>query len=94
MALTYATLQSTIQDYLDRADLDSLTPTFIEMAEAKLKRNLRHHKMEKRATANTTAGTRTLSLPSDFLEMRSVKRNSTFWVPLESLPAVEVADGH
>lgn len=86
MALTYATLQSTVQSYLDRSDLDSLVPTFIEMAEAKMKRTLRHHKMEKRATANTTAGTRTLSLPSDFLEMRSVKRNSTYWVPLESLP--------
>lgn len=85
MALTYTTLQSTVQDYLDRADLASVVPLFIELMESKLKRTLRHYRMEKRATANTVAAQRSLALPNDFLEMRSVKRNSDSWVPLESL---------
>lgn len=85
MALTYTTLQSTVQDYLDRADLASVVPLFIEFMESKLKRTLRHYRMEKRATANTVAAQRSLALPNDFLEMRSVKRNSDSWVPLESL---------
>ena len=70
MALDYDTLRTTVGDYLDRSDLDSVLPTFIELAEAKLKRKLRHWKMEKKATADTVAGQRTLALPSDFLEMR------------------------
>lgn len=76
MALTYDTLQSTVADYLDRSDLDSVLPTFIELAESKFKRKLRHWKMEKRATADTVAGQRTLDLPTDFIEMRSLKLNT------------------
>ena len=89
MSLTYDTLGTTVADYLDRSDLSSVIPTFIELAEAKLRRRLRHYKMEKRATANTVAGQRTLALPSDFLEMRHLKLNTDPVAVLEYLtPAV------
>ena len=89
MALTYSTLQSTVMDYLDRSDLSTVVPTFVELAESKFKRKLRHWKMEKRATADTVASQRTLDLPSDFLEMRSIKRNSDPTIVLEHLsPAI------
>jgi len=83
MALDYDTLGSTVGDYLDRSDLDAIIPTFIE---AKFRRSLRHWRMEKRATADTIAGERQVSLPTDFVEMRSLKRNSSPVVVLEILP--------
>jgi len=86
MALDYDTLGSTVGDYLDRSDLDAIIPTFIELAEAKFRRSLRHWRMEKRATADTIAGERQVSLPTDFVEMRSLKRNSSPVVVLEILP--------
>lgn len=86
MALDYDTLGSTVGDYLDRSDLDAIIPTFIELAEAKFRRNLRHWRMEKRATADTVAGERQVSLPTDFIEMRHLKRNSSPVVVLEMLP--------
>jgi len=92
MSITYATLQTTVMDYLDRADLSAVVPTFIELAESKFKRKLRHWRMEKRATADTVASQRTIDLPDDFLEMRSIKRNSDPTIVLEHLsPAL--ADG-
>jgi hypothetical protein len=86
MALTYDTLRTTVGDYLDRSDLDSVIPTFVQLAEAKLRRRLRHWKMEKRATADTVVGQRTLELPSDFLEMRNIKLNTDPVTVLEYLP--------
>lgn len=85
MALDYDTLRSTVGDYLDRSDLDSVLPTFIQLTEAKLKRKLRHWKMEKRATASTTAGQRTIPLPTDFIEMRHLKLNTDPVTVLEYL---------
>jgi hypothetical protein len=85
MPLTYDTLGTTVSNYLDRTDLDAIIPTFIELCESKLKRKLRHWKMEKRATANTVVGQRTLALPSDFLEMRAIKLNTDPVVTLEYL---------
>jgi len=85
MALTYDTLGTTVSNYLDRSDLDAVIPTFIELCEAKLKRRLRHWKMEKRATASTVASQRTLALPLDFLEMRSIKLNTSPTKTLEYL---------
>ena len=85
MALDYDTLRTTVSDYLDRSDLDSVLPTFVELAEAKFKRKLRHWKMEKRATADTVAGQRTLALPDDFIEMRHLKLNTDPVTVLEYL---------
>ena len=48
---TYAELKSAIADWLNRDDLTSVIPSFIELAEAELTRNLRHRKMVTRADA-------------------------------------------
>jgi len=85
VSLDYDTLGTTVGNYLDRSDLDAVIPTFVELCEAKLKRRLRHWKMEKRATADTVAGQRTLALPTDFLEMRSIKLNTSPVKTLEYL---------
>lgn len=73
MAITnYTTLQSTIADYLARTDLTTQIPLFIQLAENRLRRDLRIRPMLKVVTASTTANDATVSVPSDFLEMRDL----------------------
>lgn len=48
---TYATLKTAIADFLNRDDLTSAIPTFVALAEASIKRDVRHWRMENRATA-------------------------------------------
>ena len=73
MAITsYSDLQSTIADYLARSDLTAQIPTFIQFAENILRRELRIRQMLKVVTTTTTANDSTVSLPSDFLQMRDI----------------------
>jgi hypothetical protein len=73
MAFTsYTTLKSTIADYLARSDLTSQIPDFINLAEQRLRRDLRLRQMLKVATATTTVDDSTVSLPSDFLAMKDL----------------------
>jgi hypothetical protein len=62
----YATLQSTIADYLNRADLTSQIQTFIQFAEADLNTRLRDRQMIVRAEA--TSDEEYVQLPPDWLE--------------------------
>ena len=62
----YTTLQSTIADYLNRADLNSQIQTFIQMAEADMNTRLRTREMIVRAEATSSA--EYVQLPSDWLE--------------------------
>lgn len=67
MSITnYSTLQSTIADYLNRADLTSQIPTFIQMAEADMNTRLRTREMIVRAEATSSA--EYVQLPADWLE--------------------------
>lgn len=62
----YATLQSTIADYLNRADLTSQIQTFIQFAEADLNTRLRDRSMIIRSQA--TSNQEYVQLPADWLE--------------------------
>jgi hypothetical protein len=62
----YTTLQSTIADYLNRADLTAQIPTFIQMAEADMNTRLRTREMIVRAEA--TSNNEYVQLPSDWVE--------------------------
>ena len=62
----YATLQSTVADYLNRQDLSAYIPTFIQLAEADMNTRLRTREMIVRAT--TTNDDEFVRLPLDFLE--------------------------
>ena len=67
MALaTYSDLQSTAADYLNRADLTAVIPTFITLAEAKFNRELRTRDMLIRLAVSST--TEFFNVPTDFLE--------------------------
>ena len=62
----YTELQSAVADFLNRDDLTATIPTFIDMAEASLNRDLRHWRNENRAIAPVNS--RYSALPSDFVE--------------------------
>jgi hypothetical protein len=62
----YATLQSTIADYLNRTDLTSQIQTFIQFVEADLNSRLRCREMIIHATA--TSDGEFVALPPDWLE--------------------------
>src|SRR5512147_1490803 len=71
MALaTYSELVSTVESYLARTDLTSIIPTFVQLAQERMTRDLRTREMLKVAT--TTATDSTVELPTDFLEMREL----------------------
>jgi len=83
MAITnYTDLQSTIADYLARTDLTTQIPLFIQLAENRLRRDLRIRPMLKVVTTATTASDPTVALPSDFLEMRDLHIESS---PIQTL---------
>jgi len=72
MALdTYSGLKSAIADHLDNADLDSQIDDFIDIAEAKHKREVRIREMLKRATI--TIDDRFLTIPADFLQPKTLR---------------------
>jgi hypothetical protein len=62
----YATLQSAIADYLNRADLTAQIQTFIQFAEADLNTRLRSREMIVNATS--TSDGQYVALPPDWLE--------------------------
>jgi hypothetical protein len=71
MALaTYTELVSTVESYLARTDLNTIVPTFVQLAQERITRDLRTREMLKLST--TTATDNTVELPIDFLEMREL----------------------
>jgi hypothetical protein len=77
MSITnYSDLQSTIASYLARTDLTAQIPDFIQLAETRLRRELRLRQMLKVVTTTTTADDGTVELPSDFLQMRDLHINT------------------
>lgn len=81
--MNYATLKSSVADFLNRQDLTAVIPTFIELAEADLNRSVRHRSMLCRATA--TLDTHFTKLPTDFLEAKNIQLNTN---PVTSLKYV------
>lgn len=82
MALaTYAELQSSIGDWLNRADLVATIPSFISLAETAHNRQLRTRQMIKRSTALVSDAFTTL--PTDMLEITNAQINGSRVTPLE-----------
>ncbi len=89
MALsTYAELQTSIGNYLHRADLTAIIPDFIALAEAKFKRTLRLRAMENVATGTVAS---TVAVPTGFLEMISLTVTSGgVTYPLTYIPPSDI----
>ena len=91
MALTnYTELKSNIADFLNRDDLTSVIPTFIALAEAQINRDIRHWKMEQRATG--TLNNEYSLLPTDWLETIQVHVTGDGTYPVELASRDAIAD--
>ena len=67
---TFAELKSSVADWLNRDDLTTVIPNFIELAEAELTRNLRHRKMITRSDANLNS--EYTQTPSDWFQTQTL----------------------
>lgn len=91
MAITnYTTLQTSIANWLHRADLTDVIPDFISLAESRLNRLLPSRGTEIDKTITATQGSAYIDLPSDFntpvalwLEAWIPRRELVFVVPTE-----------
>ncbi len=81
---TYSELQSLVANYLARDDLTSQIADFIKLGEVRMRRDLRLRQML--TTADLTINSSSVSLPSDFLELRELHIESTPVSQLDYLP--------
>lgn len=93
MALTdYASLQTAVAAWLNRTNLTAQIPDFIRIAEARLNRELGNVRaMEIQTTLSTAAGSRTVPVPADMLEMKRLQVVGTVNTPLKYLAPDELA---
>ncbi len=78
MAITsYADLQTSIANFLARDDLTAQIPDFIQLAEARINRELETREQEKRVQATLVSGDEYIALPTDLREVREVKLNTS-----------------
>lgn len=80
---TYALLQSTAADYVERSDLTARLPTWVANAEAKANRILRERQQQGQSTASVS--TALSSLPTDFREVITVQVRSSASDPYSRL---------
>lgn len=79
---TYSELKTAVANYLARTDLTDQIADFIRFAELRLRREVRIRQILKSTTITATAGTSTVSIPSDFLEVRDFFVNTNPVQPL------------
>lgn len=73
MALsTYAELQTSVISFSHRSDLDSMIPDFIRLAEDKVYALIESDRQDVRTTLSTVASQEFITLPTDFIEFRSI----------------------
>lgn len=74
MALdTYSDLKASLANWLHRADLTALIPDFIALAEVQLNADLTARSMEASTTLTATAGSATVNLPTDLLDIKRLQ---------------------
>lgn len=65
---TYAELQTAVENWLKRADLDSIIPDFITLGEKRIFREIRARSMETALNSTITSGV--IALPADYLDLK------------------------
>ena len=93
MAITdYATLKTTLADYLHRSDFsDAVLSNFVSFAEIRLNRTLRVLAMEAETELSLTAGVNEIDLPARFSEQINLQYKATKEV-LESVDNTTLSD--
>jgi len=85
---TYAELQSSIANFLNRDDLTATIPDFIALAESSISNELRHWRMETRA--ETTLDGQFTGIPSDWLSTIRFHLDNTGTTDVRYLPRAEM----
>lgn len=88
----YSNLQTTIADFLNRDDLTATIPTFIQLAEAQMNRDIRHWQMEQRSTGQQSQGDKHMQLPSDWIETIRLHLTGNGTDPVELASLASIAD--
>lgn len=70
---TYSGLKAEIANFLNRADLTDVIPTFITLAEADMNRRLRALPMVRRKTSTLLAGSYRIAQPADWIEAINIQ---------------------
>lgn len=84
MALaTFSDLQTAIANWTHRSDLSSITGDLITLAEARINGDLDARFQDSTTTLSTVAGTETVALPTDVINIRSVFVDSAQQVTLK-----------
>lgn len=93
MALAnYTDLLASVATWLNRTDLTSVIPDFVTLAEERIARDLRIRRQVVNTTLSTVAGTQTVTLPSDFLEIENIGLSSTSPPAALSVVTPEIMD--
>ncbi len=89
---TYATLKSAVADFLNRDDLSSAIDNFIALAESQINRDIRHWKMEKRASGQQSGGDEYSQIPTDWMETIRFHVTDNGTSPLDLISRSAMAD--
>ena len=84
---SYATLQTAISDYLEREDLATFIPNFIQNCEGKLYRDVKLRDME--TALNATVASGVIAVPTRYLELKYAYVDQS---PVRTLKVVSVQD--
>lgn len=71
--MNYGTLKTLVTSYLHRTDLETLIPTFIEMAQARINRDVLVPEFVSLATVAVVSGDRFVALPSDIKSLVNIQ---------------------
>ena len=74
---TFSELKTALANWLHRDDLTSRIPEFVSLAEDKIGLELRVRAMETSADLTIASGTRTVALPTRFVQQRRIYLDST-----------------
>lgn len=86
----YAELQTAVVNWLHRADLTALIPDFILLGETRIFREVRCRVMEKALSSAISSGV--VTVPTDYLEMKSVYLDGTPTRKLQRVEASQIYD--
>lgn len=89
---TYSDLQTAVGTWLNRSDLAAIIPDLITLAEARINSDLYNvRSSEAKTTLTTVAGTSTVTLPTDFVEMKRAQILGAYNTVLKYLSPDEIA---
>ena len=95
MALSnYGELKTSIATLLNRSDLTAAIPDFIAMLEAQVNRDVRFRNRRQEASASVTFSSGSATLPTDFIEARTVVFQSDPRVRLEYMSPSAFENAH